>query len=456
MHNDALIAVVDIGKTHSKLLLLSAGDSTQVWSVRRSNAVCQNETGLQLDIHGIEAWLLEQLSLAPGKQHITTIVPVGHGAAAVLVDAKNQVISAADYEDTQFNSVSSQYDLLRDVFENTFSPNLPLGLNLGRQLYFLQSTHANLFKNTTSILLYPQYWAWRFSGVKASEVTSLGCHTDLWYPKEAQFSKLAVTQGWDHLFPPIRPAQHALNPITKAVAARTGLPEHCRVICGIHDSNASFLQHLLNYNADQPFTVVSSGTWTVILSSGVELNRLQAERDMLANVDALGRPVATARFMGGREYAAIANTDASPTIECLKTVLEKNAYALPAFAPAGPFSKRSGVLENCETLNDGERAALATLYCSLMTDLILDNLGSQGDVVVDGPLAGNALFTALLATWRNGQRVLSDPSVKEISDAIRFLSGLPKKNHRPAMRAQPLCLDELQAYRQQWRGRALD
>ena len=28
--------------------------------------------------------------------------------------------------------------------------------------------------------MYPQYWAYRLTGVLANEVTSLGCHTDLW------------------------------------------------------------------------------------------------------------------------------------------------------------------------------------------------------------------------------------------------------------------------------------
>ncbi len=42
---------------------------------------------------------------------------------------------------------------------------------------------AELFSRAAHTLLYPQFWAWRLSGVMASEVTSLGCHSDLWLPQ---------------------------------------------------------------------------------------------------------------------------------------------------------------------------------------------------------------------------------------------------------------------------------
>ena len=36
--------------------------------------------------------------------------------------------------------------------------------------------------------MYPQYWAYRLTGVLANEVTSLGCHTDLWDYRAGDFS----------------------------------------------------------------------------------------------------------------------------------------------------------------------------------------------------------------------------------------------------------------------------
>ncbi len=90
-----------------------------------------------------------------------------------------------------------------------------------------------------------------------------------------------------------------------SLAAATGLDSACEVACGIHDSNASYLRFLMDREREA-FTVVSSGTWTIVMANRGDLRRLREDRDMLANVNAFGAPVATARYMGGREYEAIA------------------------------------------------------------------------------------------------------------------------------------------------------
>ena len=80
--------------------------------------------------------------------------------------------------------------------------------------------------------------------MRASEATSLGCHTDLWAPAEGRLSSLVEREGWARLFPPLRPAASVLGPILPAVAAATGLAPATPVACGIHDSNASLLPWL--------------------------------------------------------------------------------------------------------------------------------------------------------------------------------------------------------------------
>ena len=75
------------------------------------------------------------------------------------------------------------------------------------------------------------------------------------------------------------------------------------VFCGIHDSNASLLPHVLTRPA--PFSVVSTGTWVVIMAIGARKVALDEARDTLINVNALGDPVPSARFMGGRAFAML-------------------------------------------------------------------------------------------------------------------------------------------------------
>lgn len=391
-----LIAVFDVGKTNAKLSLVDPAQGRELWSVRRPNDVVETDAGRQLDVLAIEAWLLESLRAAPERERIGVIVPIAHGAAAVLVDHAGELLAAPDYEDPRFDEVADEYAPLRDAYSLTFSPHLPQGLNLGRQLYYLQSRRGELFQRAAHILLYPQYWAWRLSGIMAAEVTSLGTHTDLWRPHERAYSSLARKQGWARIMPPQRSASDRLGRIKASLVSDIGLDPGCEVACGIHDSNASYLRFLMDREREA-FTVVSSGTWTIVMANRGDLRRLHEDRDMLANVNAFGAPVATARYMGGREYEAIAKGGDEPTIDAVIEVLSLGAVALPSFASAGPYSGRQGRIETVDALSGVQRAALATLYSTLMTSQLIESLGSAGEIFVDGPLARNPLFARLLA-----------------------------------------------------------
>jgi L-fuculokinase len=224
-----LIAVFDVGKTNAKLSLVDPALGREIWSVRRPNNVVQGTAGRELDVRGIESWLIESLRAAPERERVAVIVPIAHGAAAVLVDHAGELLVAPDYEDSCFEEVREEYAPLRDPYTLTFSPNLPQGLNLGRQLYYLQSRRADTFQRTAHILLYPQYWAWRLSGVMAAEVTSLGTHTDLWRPHERGYSSLARKQGWARLMPAQRSANDRLGRVTASLAEATGLDPTCEV-----------------------------------------------------------------------------------------------------------------------------------------------------------------------------------------------------------------------------------
>jgi L-fuculokinase len=446
-----LIAVLDVGKTHAKVSLVDPALGREIWSARRANEVVSGPATRELDVAAIESWLFDTLRGAPHRDQVSVIVPIAHGAAAVLVDHAGQVLAAPDYEDTSFDTVSESYAPLRDAFDLTFSPNLPQGLNLGRQLFFLQKRHADLFGRAAHILLYPQYWSWRLCGVMAAEVTSLGTHTDLWRPHDQVYSSLARKQGWARLMPSMHRATDRLGTIRPAVASATGLRADCAVVCGIHDSNASYLRFLIDREREA-FTVVSSGTWTIVMANRCDLRRLREERDMLANVNVFGAPVATARYMGGREYEAIAQGGAEPTIDALIEVLTRGAMALPSFASAGPYSGRRGALESVEGLTATQRAALASLYSALMTAQLIESLGSAGEIFVDGPLARNALFASLLGACVPAGTVRIYPEGGGTRVAAH-LAGVASPGSGILHNVMPLKIPGLLEYQANWRHR---
>jgi L-fuculokinase len=458
---DRLIAVLDIGKSNSRLFLVEPGRGVVFSAERPSETVAYrapqdaSAPSRTLDIAGIEAWLLHQLAELGARHRISAILPVAHGAAMVLIDGTGQALLAPDYEDTYFDQLTEEYATLRDPFEVSFSPLLPAGLNLGKQIFVLQRLAPTLFAQARLILTYPQYWALRLSGVAASEVTSLGSHTDLWRPAEARFSHLAVAQGWTDLFPPIRPAQAVLGTIRPEIAQATGLEPGCNVLCGIHDSNASYLAHRITRPVAEKFAVISSGTWCVIFAHGAALECLHETEDMLANVDALGMPVPTARFMGGREFAAIAGPEgakAIPGLDDLNAVLACGAMALPHFAPGGPFGGALGRFVAIDGLTPAARSALATLYCALLADVILDRLGATGTVLIDGPLASNPLFAPILQSLRPHSAIVPSGAKNGVAVAALWLADQTVPPPPEGRNVAPVSVDAaaLNAYRERW------
>ena len=363
---------------------------------------------------------------------------------------------ALDYEFAGPETLREDYEALRSDYTETFSPASPNGLNLGAQLYYQSRRDPERFAGVTDILMYPQYWAYRLTGVRASEKTSLGAHTDLWSPVKDDYSALVDIMGWRDLFPPLRPARSVLGPITAAIAEVTGLPAGTPVATGIHDSNASLLPYLLN--ASGALSVISSGTWTIIMSPGASPERLDAQRDCLANVDAFGRPVPTARFMGGREFKVLMGAADLPTPNDadIAHVIDADIMVLPGFAGAvGPFPNARGCWVNGpDQLTPGQRLAAVSLYLALMAETGLDLAGAGADIVLEGPLAHNALFASALASL-TGKRVRpsGDATGTALGAAMLFenVASLPVTLAEPVV---PLAHAEFAAYAARWRERA--
>lgn len=399
-------AIFDVGKTNVKLCLVDVHGEV-VWSQSRQNDVVQWGPYPHFDVEGLWQWLLASLAKAAERFSIETINVSTHGACAVLVDGDGApMLPVMDYEFDGVEDYSERYNAIRPAFSRTFSPELPQGLNLGRQLYWQRDMFPEAFGRSEYLLLYPQYWVYRLSGVAVSEVTSLGCHTDLWCPDHDDYSSMVDVLGIRSKLPPMADASEPVGCVTAEVSAQTGMPGNCRVYAGVHDSNASFARHL-DAGLTPPFSVVSTGTWVVTFSAGSELSVLDETKDMLANVNVQGEPLACARFMGGREYGEIcrlAGTEIDSLFEegDIAELVNTQSIITPAFSDAGgPFMGAIGQLPD----RIGNGNALATLYLALMIDYELDLLCARGDIVFGSSSTKNPALCSLLAQLRPGQRV---------------------------------------------------
>ncbi|MHA6643605.1 FGGY-family carbohydrate kinase [Mesorhizobium sp. A623] len=390
------VAVIDIGKTNAKLTLVDLETLSEVAVRKVANRPVAEGPYRHHDVEVLWAFILESLTALGGAQKIDAISVTTHGATAALLDAAGSLaLPVLDYEDEGPQTLRGPYDALRPKFEETGSPPLQNGLNLGAQLFWQSQTYPEAFGRVATILTYPQYWAWRLTGVAASEVTSLGCHTDLWNPYRSDFSTLVDRLAWRKLFPPLQPASARLGALLPELAARTGLDPSTPVHCGIHDSNASLLPHLLARQA--PFSVVSTGTWVVSMAVGGDAVVLDPARDTLVNVNALGDPVRSARFMGGREFELLeAGVEAGEDDDdALSRVLEGGIMLLPSVQQgSGPFPTAQARWIGTPT--PSERPIAIAFYLAMMTTTCLDLIGAQGDIVVEGPFAANRPYCDML------------------------------------------------------------
>ena len=393
------IAVIDIGKTNAKLALVDRESLSEIAVTKRPNAVLQGPPYPHYDVEGLWQFILDGLKRFQAEFGVDAISITTHGASAVLLDADGQLAAPAlDYEFDGPDTLAADYDAIRPPFAETGSARLPLGLNLGAQLYWQFRTFPDLRAKTQVILTYPQYWAFRLSGVAVNEVTSLGCHTDLWMPEEGKYSSLVAREGWTELMAPVARAADRLGAILPEIAAQTGLAADTPVICGIHDSNASLYAHLAV--RDAPFAVVSTGTWVISMAVGGAKVALDPARDTLVNVNAYGDPVPSARFMGGREFERLigdGQVDFAPAD--LDSVLARGAMLLPAVEnQSGPFQGRKAAWTVEEArLSPAERYVTVSFYLALTTATGLEIVGAEGPVLVEGPFAANRAYLDMLA-----------------------------------------------------------
>ncbi|MBT5186602.1 MAG: hypothetical protein HOH19_01740 [Kordiimonadaceae bacterium] len=440
--------VIDVGKTNVKLILLD-NVGRKLETTRKENKVLQTSLYPCIDMEGNWQWFVEETHLLSSKHDIGTISISTHGACAALVDleAEKLVLPILDYE---FNDYpDDNYAEIRQPFNECYSPNLPGGLNIGRQLHYQLGFLSDEDQARTSVLFYPSYWAWRLSGVAVTEMTSIGCHTDLWDLNRNQYSSVVGKLGLTGKFPPIVKAWEVIGTIRPEVAADTGLKQTCRVMPGVHDSNAGYIPYL-----DIPFdkrpTVISTGTWTIAMSPHSNLDCLDETRDMLANIDASGGALATARYMGGREYAEICNLgEGDCTENDIENTLSEGVMALPSFGNgSGPFGNIKGKILG-ELTN---ARAVATIYSALMIDHLLSSLNCKDDIIIEGRFATNDIICSLLAAIRNDQKIRINSDVGGIAEGCFRLAHwdrVPSTISLP--KVKPYSSEHLVPYVEKWK-----
>lgn len=452
------IAVIDIGKTNAKLALVDLSTLTEIAVVTRPNIVQPAPPYPHYDVDGHWAFLLDALAQFHSDYRVDAISVTTHGACAALLDSAGALAAPVlDYEHTYTAEVVADYDVIKPDFAKTGSPKLAGGLNIGAQLHWLFASDPTLKDRTAQIVTYPQYWGYRLTGVTATDVTSIGCHTDLWNPYEGTFSDLAAKLDIRDKIAPVRRPSDILGPILPEIAEATGLALATPVCVGIHDSNASLYPHVVTQKG--PISVISTGTWVIVMSMTTgAVVALDPARDTLVNVNAREQAVASARFMGGREFEMIQQGgQVDPTEQDVSEVLDDCCMLLPSVEPSsGPFQGRQMQWHGGEPkVGTGRRSAALSFYLALMTGTCLHLVGGAGPTIVEGPFARNPEFLAMLQAV-TARPVLTNAAVTGTSIGAAMLFGDDGFSSKHDQVETGLPLGRLRAYADLWSGLAND
>lgn len=293
------IAIFDIGKTNKKVFLFDE-QYKMVWE---QSEVCEqtiDEDGDPCeDIGRLTAWFHQSLSQLAGlKDHsIKAVNFSAYGASFVYIGEDNQPVAPL------YNYLKAYPEELKKKFyaayggEITFSmltASPVLGsLNSGMQLYRLKHEQPNLFGKISYALHLPQYLSFLLTGQAASDITSIGCHTNLWNFSQQHYHEWVYREGLIDKLAPIMPSTSVL-PTRTAPIPIAGI--------GLHDSSAAMIPYLESFR--EPFVLISTGTWCISMNpfNSSPLTVAELQKDCLCYMSFQGRPVKASRLFAGYEH----------------------------------------------------------------------------------------------------------------------------------------------------------
>ena len=404
----ARIAVLDIGKTNLKLLVASE-DGWPLETHSIPNAANTSGPYLAYDLAGLEEWFLDALAKVSRRHAIGAVIATAHGCGAVLVDEDKPVLPMMDYDAVSPPAIDEAYARIAPTYREVFCGIGAGAMRLAKQLLWQESAFPAEFACAKTYLTTAQFFAMRLGGRAASEISQLAAQGHIRDLCHHQPSSVMRQRGWAHLLPQRAPAGALLGTVSEAVAKRTGLARSTEILCGVHDSNANLFRYKAAGMADA--SILSTGTWMIGFQRDLDLDKLDATRAMVLNIDVDGENVPSTLTMTGREYQLIRKekgaVDAA-VLAALPTLVARRTLALPSFIGDDglfPGAAHRGRIIGPPPETPAEWQGLAVLYAAFSANRCLDALGSSKRVVIDGGFANNLPFARCLAALRPSQCV---------------------------------------------------
>ena len=404
MDKQEVIAVFDIGKTNKKLFLFN-----QQYRIVYEKTVVIPETK---DEDGFPCENLQELHsficdsfyevLASEDFDVKTVNCSAYGASFVYVGQEGKPVAPLynylkPYPENLLSHFYQTYGGEEGFSSQTASPVLG-NLNSGMQLYRIKHEKPELFREIQYAFHLPQYISYLLCNSRCSDITSVGCHTNLWDFQKNSYHDWVSREGVLNKLLPIVPSDKTSSHSVREHSFMAGI--------GLHDSSAALIPYLFSFH--EPFALISTGTWCISLNpfNHSPLTHQELKNDCLCYLQYNAKPVKAARLFSGyiheEQVRRIADHFLTPT---------EKYHHIPFDQEIATRFEKSGKpvsLKKCEfedrslsTFASGEEA-----YHQLISDLIAQQVRSTSLVVnarnlknifVDGGFSKNEIYMNLLA-----------------------------------------------------------
>lgn len=295
-----VIAIFDVGKTNKKLFLFDEHyrivferSARFTETVDEDGDPCENLASLRLSVFDSLHEVFRRDDFEIKAINFST-----YGASFVYIDESGKPLTPLynylkDYPATLKEKFYNQYGGEESFALQTASPVLG-SLNSGMQLYRLKYEKPTIFGQVYKALHLPQYMSFLISGKVYSDMTSIGCHTNLWDFQKNDYHDWVKQEEMLEKLAPIVPADSVFQ------ASFPG--NNYAVGAGFHDSSAALIPYLVSFT--KPFVLLSTGTWCISLNPFNEepLTSSDLKADCLSYIHYQGKPVKASRLFAGYEH----------------------------------------------------------------------------------------------------------------------------------------------------------
>jgi len=404
-----VIAIFDVGKTNKKLLLFDEQYKLVHEESQHLEEITDEDGFACEDVAALTHWIKESFAqiCADNRYAVKAVNFSGYGASFVHLDETLQpCLPLYNYLKPYPAPLKQQfYDAYGGeslVAKQTASPVLG-SLNSGMQLYRIKHEQPEAFKKIKYSLHLPQYLSFVLSGKPCTDITSIGCHTNLWHFQKNAYHKWVKKEGLQAKFAPNVPCTD--------VASHTG--NNIAVGIGLHDSSAALIPYLDSFK--EPFILLSTGTWCISLNpfNYHLLSDYELHHDCLCYLTYEGKPVKASRLFAGYEHeqqvkllAKHFNKPANyfTQVKVNNTTIKKlhiniNAHSAlgdDAMVQQSAFGKRD--LAKFKTYEEAYHQLIADIIVQQVraTKLVLSDTPVKR-IFVDGGFSKNDIYMHLLA-----------------------------------------------------------